>query len=433
MQTGRVLLQNKTGMKSRLTPTRKREGRYRLYRCKCGRRKWIFESNVKSGASKSCGCLHKELIRRKQMIQMGGKTFGLLRVLKQFKTKKGNTYWLCKCKCGRRRWVHYGALVEGRSKSCGCCALRLKPPKSSLKGKRIGKLQCTGQWRRCRKPQCIEWHCVCDCGKKNIWISTGRLKGQVKSCGCLAREQAAKTQHKRAKHRISLNIKERGRILKELQHLKKETRKYIINMILLFADRNNPTGSFDDVQISKKLKVSKSLVANIRYRVVNPLYQKLLNKRRRQRWKKEPLFKLQNVVHHQIKEGLKRYLRRKKDIVKTKYNKYLGCTISELKMFLESKFSEGMNWKNHTNSDGIKGWHIHHIRPRASFDLSEEDQLKQCFHFTNLEPKWGIENIKESSYWNGKYWRNGRPFKAKRTAITIAQKNLETAVKFKSV
>lgn len=406
-------------MKSRLTPTRFKKGRYRLFKCACGKRKWIFESNVKSGATKSCGCYNREMIQKKNRINLKSRRFGILKVLNEFLVRKGNTYWKCRCKCGKERWVHYGALVEGRSKSCGSCEHRLKPPKINLKGKRQGRLLITGKWRRPKKPSVIEWECKCDCGKRGIWLPTARLRGLVRSCGCLIKESAAKTQHALAKHKIKLSSNKRTSLLKQLKTIKKGTRAYNKIMVVLLSDRNRPKGSLDDKRIAKKLNVSSSLVGNIRMRYVDPNYQKKLNKIRRHKWANEPAFKLKNIIHHQIKEGIKRLLRRKRKGHKTKYNKYLGCSIGELKGYLEQKFENGMSWENHTNDECVNGWHIHHIRPRASFNLSKKTELMKCFNFQNLTPKWGKENIRESSFWAGKYWRNGKPFNAKRTLKTI--------------
>jgi hypothetical protein len=67
----------------------------------------------------------------------------------------------------------------------------------------------------------------------------------------------------------------------------------------------------------------------------------------------------------------------------------LGCTIEELKLYLESKFQPGMTWENWT----IFGWHIDHIIPLSSFDLSDRDQFLKACHFTNLQPLWAKENI----------------------------------------
>lgn len=74
-----------------------------------------------------------------------------------------------------------------------------------------------------------------------------------------------------------------------------------------------------------------------------------------------------------------------------KTTEMLGCTIQFLKKYLESKFKPGMTWENY----GRQGWHIDHIRPCASFDLTKKEERLKCFHFTNLQPLWAIDNLKK--------------------------------------
>ena len=71
--------------------------------------------------------------------------------------------------------------------------------------------------------------------------------------------------------------------------------------------------------------------------------------------------------------------------------KLTGCTIEFLRSHIESKFEDGMNWNNY----GV--WHIDHIIPCASFNLSDPEQQKICFHYTNLQPMWGEKNIQKGS------------------------------------
>ncbi len=70
----------------------------------------------------------------------------------------------------------------------------------------------------------------------------------------------------------------------------------------------------------------------------------------------------------------------------------LGCSIPELKAHLESRLLPGMSWENR----GFYGWHVDHIIPCASFDLSDPEQQKKCFHYTNLQPLWAPENLRKS-------------------------------------
>jgi len=69
----------------------------------------------------------------------------------------------------------------------------------------------------------------------------------------------------------------------------------------------------------------------------------------------------------------------------------IGCSKQELEAHLENQFTEGMTWENY----GYYGWHIDHIKPCASFDLSDPEQQKLCFHYSNLQPLWAKDNYKK--------------------------------------
>jgi hypothetical protein len=71
----------------------------------------------------------------------------------------------------------------------------------------------------------------------------------------------------------------------------------------------------------------------------------------------------------------------------------LGCSVDFLKQHLESKFVEGMSWSNYGK------WHIDHIRPCCSFDLSKPEEQRKCFNWNNLQPLWAKDNLIK----NGKY------------------------------
>jgi hypothetical protein len=76
--------------------------------------------------------------------------------------------------------------------------------------------------------------------------------------------------------------------------------------------------------------------------------------------------------------------------------KLVGCSVAKLRKYLESQFTEGMTWDNY----GVNGWHIDHIRPCASFDLKEESEQMECFHYSNLQPLWAEDNLKKSDKWD---------------------------------
>ena len=70
---------------------------------------------------------------------------------------------------------------------------------------------------------------------------------------------------------------------------------------------------------------------------------------------------------------------------------YLGCTPGQFKAYLESQFISNMSWANYG-----RAWHVDHIIPLASFNLSSESEIKKACHYTNLRPLWAKANIRKS-------------------------------------
>lgn len=66
-----------------------------------------------------------------------------------------------------------------------------------------------------------------------------------------------------------------------------------------------------------------------------------------------------------------------------------GCNIEQVKSYISSKFDEYMSWENLLSGD----IHIDHILPCELFDFSDLRQIKVCFHYTNLQPLWAIDNL----------------------------------------
>lgn len=70
---------------------------------------------------------------------------------------------------------------------------------------------------------------------------------------------------------------------------------------------------------------------------------------------------------------------------------YLGCSISYLKKWLEFQFTEGITWENYNE------WHIDHVTPCESFDLSNKDEQTNCFNWSNLRPCLIRENLSKGA------------------------------------
>lgn len=90
-----------------------------------------------------------------------------------------------------------------------------------------------------------------------------------------------------------------------------------------------------------------------------------------------------------LRNQLRRMLFKKADTEKNR--SLVGCDVEQLTKHFESLFCDGMNWENH----GTHGWHIDHIIPCVAFDLMNEQEVKECFHYTNLQPLWAKDNMKK--------------------------------------
>lgn len=99
-------------------------------------------------------------------------------------------------------------------------------------------------------------------------------------------------------------------------------------------------------------------------------------------------FKIKHIVSARIHSALKTYQTLKRD----RTIEYLGCSIEEYANYLESKFTPEMTWENQGTY-----WEIDHIKPIDSFDLNDENQLYEAFHYTNTQPLNWKENREKSN------------------------------------
>lgn len=119
-----------------------------------------------------------------------------------------------------------------------------------------------------------------------------------------------------------------------------------------------------------------------------------INKRMRDRMKEDPQFKLSVILRIRLNEALNNNQKSGSAVDD------LGCSIEELKAYLESKFhphpitGEQMTWDNWARNEA--GWQIDHEKPFIDFDLTDPEQLKEVCHHTNLRPLWHVDHIEKS-------------------------------------
>lgn len=139
-------------------------------------------------------------------------------------------------------------------------------------------------------------------------------------------------------------------------------------------NREKQLKKYQEYYIKNKTKIQKYKLKN---KAKTAKYQK-------NKYHSDPEFRLRIILSVRINSLIKKKKNKTLDLV--------GCDVKTLKQYLENKFLKGMSWKNY----GFYGWHIDHIRPCSSFDLTNPEQQKICFHYTNLQPLWAADNLRKS-------------------------------------
>lgn len=148
-----------------------------------------------------------------------GEKFGKLTVIAPAENKRGRTAWECLCQCGNKTIVTASDLKTGNTKSCGCAhaegALKTAEKNKGKPSKKI--IDLTGHvFGRLTVVRRVEnngagipmWECGCECGNTTIVRGDTLRYGYTQSCGCLARENAAKRIRERCMGKTSPKCKD---------------------------------------------------------------------------------------------------------------------------------------------------------------------------------------------------------------------------------
>ena len=141
----------------------RKENSYWLCKCSCGKESLVHDWSLKIGRSKSCG--------HNLLEDLTNREFGEWKVIDY----AGNSYWNCECSCGKRGRVKKTDLLSGSSKSCGHNRFELK---LDLTGRKFGMLTVKEYKGK------GFYECLCECGEITHVLSGNLLNGGTQSCGC---------------------------------------------------------------------------------------------------------------------------------------------------------------------------------------------------------------------------------------------------------
>ena len=114
-----------------------------------------------------------------------------------------------------------------------------------------------------------------------------------------------------------------------------------------------------------------------------------INAKANLRFKNDPIARLKRNARTRIAYALKSSSYRSL--------KLIDCDILFLKKWLEFNFTENMSFENYGSY-----WHVDHVIPCALFNLEHEEEIRNCFRWTNLQPLEAHENMSKSDNINKK-------------------------------
>lgn len=99
-------------------------------------------------------------------------------------------------------------------------------------------------------------------------------------------------------------------------------------------------------------------------------------------WDTNTNFRVGKICRNRILDAL-----RNVGAIKRESTETLTGGLAQLRRHLESQFQSGWSWENH----GV-AWEIDHKKPCVLFDLTDPEQQRLCFHFSNCQPLSVFEN-----------------------------------------
>lgn len=109
-----------------------------------------------------------------------------------------------------------------------------------------------------------------------------------------------------------------------------------------------------------------------------------INEKFRNRYKSDFIFKLRSQLKATVSCKLRSHGSKKIEHT----IEYIGCSIEFLMSWLEYCFDDSMTFENHGPY-----WHIDHVIPINKWNLKNPEHIKNCFHWTNLTPMKGVDNM----------------------------------------
>ena len=167
---------------------------------------------------------------------------------------------------------------------------------------------------------------------------------------------------------------------------KKSDKKYLKKYLSIPENRRKKQKYSRQYQIDNPELQKQYMIKYKKSKKGKDYNKKYRKKEYKEKYGKDPIFTLKLTLRNRLKNALKKEFKRGRTL------DMLGCSIEEFKLYLENKFTPEMDWSNYGSY-----WELDHIKPCDLFDLSNLEEQKKCFIFTNIQPLEITENRKKSN------------------------------------
>lgn len=192
------------------------------------------------------------------------------------------------------------------------------------------------------------------------------------------------------KHRETINEKERARYEANKEHVSRRVAEYRKANPEAHKARQRAYQQRNAERL-REYRRAHYEANREHYRAIDREWRKANKEKKRTYWRErmanEPQVRLARALRTRLNMAISREYRAGSAV------RDLGCSIAELCGHLEAQFLPGMSWENY----GPRGWHIDHIVPLSSFDLTDRGQLLVACNFENLRPLWAADNLSKGA------------------------------------
>lgn len=232
----------------------------------------------------------------------------------------------------------------------------------------------------------VSIHCCLYATKSNCWKPVKLLYKMSKVCYKCKKEKVLEEFNKNKSEKDGLHRQckdcRRNERLVNRQYNNDRNKEYYKKNKDILSEKSKKYRE----EHKEHIKVQRALYRNLnkeKIKIKNSEYIPIRLAKIKERRRNDIEFRIYEVYRAKFFRMLKGY--------NSSMKKYLMMTPNELISWISYQLPKQYSWENYG-----KDWHIDHVIPINKLDLTNENERKICYHWTNLQPLNKFENQSKS-------------------------------------